>query len=141
VENRDPSLAEKLQPLMQTGFTRAMNVTLVAASQDEVRVQMAVGPEHLQPQGLVNGGVLCGLVETAGSLGGGLNVPPGTFVVGVENHTSFLRPARSGTLLAVARPLHIGGRSQLWQTDVMNDAGELVASGRLRLMTVGEEKR
>lgn len=133
--------AEIVAPLLQSGFAKAMNLSLVSVSAEEVRLRMVIGPEHLQPQGLVNGGVLCALVETAGSLGAGLNVAPGKFVVGVENHTSFLRPARLGTLLAVARPLHIGGRSQLWTTDVSNDADELVASGRLRLMSVGEGKR
>jgi uncharacterized protein (TIGR00369 family) len=138
VENRDPTAEEELAALFQTGFTGAMRITLVSAAKGEVRAQMVVGPEHLQPAGLVNGGVLCGLVESVGSIGGRLNVAPGMVVVGVENHTSFLRPVRSGTLLAVARPIHVGARSQLWQTDISNEAGKLVATGRLRLMAVDQ---
>jgi uncharacterized protein (TIGR00369 family) len=142
VQDPTKTPAEIIAPLIESGFTKAMNVSLVSASKEEVQLRMLIGPEHLQPQGLVNGGVLCALVETAGSLGAGLNVAPGKFVVGVENHTSFLRPARSGALLAVARPVHIGGRSQLWTTDVLNEDGEVVATGRLRLMAVGgDEKR
>lgn len=118
------------------GFARAMNMSVVSATRDEVRVSMKVGPEHLQPQGLVNGGALAGLVESAGSVGASLNVEQGWVVVGVENHTSFLRPVRSGTLLATARPIHVGRKSQLWETDIHNEAGKLVATGRLRLMAV-----
>lgn len=127
--------------MFRAGYAQAMGVTFVSATKDEVRAQMVVGPQHLQPQGLVNGGVLCGLVESVGSVGGALHVADGKFVVGVENHTSFLRPVRSGTLLAVARPIHIGARSQLWQTDILDEAGKLVATGRLRLMTVDAGSR
>lgn len=130
----DTSLSERLG--FEMGFAKAAGMHLVSAAPEEVRLSLQVGPHHLQPQGLVNGGVLAALVETAGSVGAGLNVAPGWAVVGVENHTSFLRPARSGTLLAVARPLHIGQRSQLWETTVENEAGKLIATGRLRLMAV-----
>jgi uncharacterized protein (TIGR00369 family) len=113
-----------------------MGMSMVSANPKEIRIELRIGPEHLQPQGLVNGGVLAALVEVAGSWGGVLNAPPGMQVVGVENHTSFLRPARSGKLLATARPVHIGRRSQLWETQVEDEAGKLVATGRLRLMAV-----
>jgi 1,4-dihydroxy-2-naphthoyl-CoA hydrolase len=120
----------------EMGFAEAMHMSVVSLRPEEVRISLVVGPEHLQPQGLVNGGVLAGLVESAGSTGASLNVEDGLVVVGVENHTSFLRPVRSGTLLAIARPIHVGRRSQLWQVDIENDAGKLVATGRLRLMAV-----
>jgi uncharacterized protein (TIGR00369 family) len=57
-------------------------------------------------------------------------------VVGVDNHTSFLRAQRTGTLRATARPLVQGRRTQLWEANVVNEAGELVATGRVRLVGV-----
>jgi uncharacterized protein (TIGR00369 family) len=41
---------------------------------------------------------------------------------------------RSGRLRATAQPLLRGRRTQVWQADVVNETGELVASGRVRLI-------
>jgi uncharacterized protein (TIGR00369 family) len=62
------------------------------------------------------------------------------FIVGADNHTSFLKATRSGTLRAVARPLSVGKRTQLWETNIENEQGELVATGRVRLMVVAAGK-
>jgi uncharacterized protein (TIGR00369 family) len=55
-------------------------------------------------------------------------------VVGVENHTSFIHAARAGRVRVTARPLTRGRRSQLWEAESRDEAGRLVASGRLRLL-------
>jgi uncharacterized protein (TIGR00369 family) len=60
-------------------------------------------------------------------------VPRGQTVVGVENHTSFLRAVKDGRLRAVATPLHVGQRAQLWEAKITDDKGRLVATGRVRL--------
>jgi uncharacterized protein (TIGR00369 family) len=130
------ALTKRFQTAFGAGFTGAMNMELLSASPERVVLELVVGPEHLQPQGLVNGGVLCGMVESAGSIGGALNAKDGQVVVGVENHTSFLRPTREGRLVATARPVHLGRRSQLWETTIENDQGKQVARGSLRLMAV-----
>jgi uncharacterized protein (TIGR00369 family) len=54
--------------------------------------------------------------------------------VGLENHTSFLRAVRSGKLTGVAKPIARGRRSHVWEANVSDEAGRLVASGRVRMM-------
>jgi uncharacterized protein (TIGR00369 family) len=70
------------------------------------------------------------------SVGAQLNAPEGTHVVGVENHTSFLRPASSGRLVASAKPVHVGRRAQLWEAEIRDGERRLIARGTLRLMAV-----
>lgn len=117
----------------ENGWTRAMGMTFTTLGPEQVALEWTVGPEHLQPFGLVHGGVYCGAIETVCSVGALLAAGAHADVVGVENHTSFLRPVRSGRLRAEGAPLHVGGRSQLWEAKVTDAEGRVVAAGRLRV--------
>ena len=57
-------------------------------------------------------------------------------VVGVANHTNFLRAVRSGRLTAVATPIHRGRTQQLWQVVITDDAGRELARGEVRLAKI-----
>ena len=92
------------------------------------------GPEHHQPMGIVHGAVYTGAVETAASVGATASVHHlGQFAVGVDNLTDFLRPVTQGRLQVEARAVQQGRTLQLWQVDITDEAGKLVARGRIRL--------
>jgi 1,4-dihydroxy-2-naphthoyl-CoA hydrolase len=83
--------------------------------------------------------VHCGMIESITSVGAALvAMPRGQAVVGVENHTSFLRAARVGRLRATARPLSAGRTSQVWEGEVRDDEGRLLATGRVRVLCMDE---
>jgi 1,4-dihydroxy-2-naphthoyl-CoA hydrolase len=126
----------RVAELLGQGYSAALGLQLFEASAREVRVRWAVGAQHLQPHGVVHGGVYASVVETCCSIGAQLAAPPGELVVGVENHTSFLRPVREGNLHASAVPLQVGRRAQLWECAIRDDAERLIATGRLRLMSM-----
>lgn len=120
-----------------SGWNRAMDLAFVSATDKEVIVDMPISDKHLQPMGIVHGGVYAGLVETVCSVGAHLAASHfGMLVVGVDNHTSFLRATRGGTLRTTGRPIVQGRRTQLWEAKVENERGELVATGRVRLLCV-----
>jgi 1,4-dihydroxy-2-naphthoyl-CoA hydrolase len=117
------------------GWNRAMHLRFVSATADEVIAELPIGPVHLQPHGIVHGGVYSGIVETVASVGAALSAGSrGQTAVGLENHTSFLRAVRSGILRATARPLTRGRRTQVWEASVTDDAGRVAATGRVRLL-------
>jgi 1,4-dihydroxy-2-naphthoyl-CoA hydrolase len=118
------------------GWTGQLGLEPLELSPQRVVAQWDVGARHVQPQGIVHGGVYASVVETCCSVGALLAAPDGTVVVGLENHTSFVRPVRDGRLTAHAVPLHAGRRAQLWECTITDGAGRLIASGRLRLMAV-----
>jgi 1,4-dihydroxy-2-naphthoyl-CoA hydrolase len=92
------------------------------------------GPEHHQPMGIVHGAVYTGAVETAASVGATASVYHlGQFAVGVDNFTDFVRPVRAGRLQVAARAAQQGRTLQLWDVDITDEAGKLVAKGRVRL--------
>lgn len=119
------------------GFNDAIGLKLIESSGSKVVAELVVTSHHHQPWGIVHGGVYCAVVETVCSVGGQLALAEGAgFIVGVDNHTSFLKATRSGTLRAVAQPLSRGRRTQLWEANIQNELGELVATGRVRLMVI-----
>jgi 1,4-dihydroxy-2-naphthoyl-CoA hydrolase len=119
------------------GFNKIMGLRFVRADQEAIEAELVVDEQHLQPYGLVHGGVYCGLIETLCSTGAALSVwAEGKTTVGLENTTSFLRAVRSGTLRGSARPLVQGRRSQVWLGEIHDDRGRLAAAGRVRLLVL-----
>jgi uncharacterized protein (TIGR00369 family) len=119
------------------GFNRLMGLKFVKANPNEFVAEIEIEAKHLQPYGLVHGGVYSGMIETLCSTGAALSViDEGKSTVGLENSTSFLRAVRSGTLRCTARPLVTGKRSQVWEATIHDDRDRLVAIGRVRMIVL-----
>lgn len=117
------------------GFERALGLTFTRVTDDEVECEVPVGPQLLQPYGLVHGGVYSSIIETLASVGAALYASPRQqTAVGLENTTSFVRAVRSGKLIGIARHVHRGRQTQVWVVDVRGDDGKLAATGRVRLI-------
>jgi 1,4-dihydroxy-2-naphthoyl-CoA hydrolase len=123
------------------GWAREMGLVVTVANADEVVAHFDIAPQHLQAYGIVHGGVHCGVVETLTSIGAAMvALPRGQRVVGLENSTSFIRAVRSGRLHATAKPVTRGRKSQVWEAWIRDDAGQLVAEGRVRLLCLEPEQ-
>jgi uncharacterized protein (TIGR00369 family) len=83
----------------------------------EVRAQIPVSDRLKQPLGLVHGGVYATIADL-------MTAPAGRTV---SNQASFLRPITEGTIHATARRRHGGRTTQVWETDITDDAGRLCA--------------
>lgn len=124
------------EDLVDHGLNKTLGFALDEAGPDRVVMSWTVGPEHLQPYGIVHGGVYCSVVEASASIGAALWYGERGKVVGAANHTNFLRAARDGRMVATATPIHRGRSQQLWQVEV-HDVGErLVARGEVRLQNL-----
>jgi uncharacterized protein (TIGR00369 family) len=134
-------MTDKPEPKLT--WTRAMGVTFVKRTTDEVVAEIEIGDIHRQNFGLVHGGVHAGLIETVASLGALLVARERgqSSVVGIENHTSFIRAAKSGTLRITAIPITRGRRTQVWEGTVRDDQGQILAIGRVRLLCLDENLR
>ena len=59
-------------------------------------------------------------------------------MVGVSNHTDFLRAVRGGELRAEATPLSRGRTTQLWQVEIVDEQDRLIAHSKVRLQNLSE---
>ncbi|HVD00174.1 MAG TPA: PaaI family thioesterase [Candidatus Dormibacteraeota bacterium] len=124
------------------GWVKEMGLHLTEATPDRVVATIEISERHHQGYGIVHGGVYCGIIETLASVGAHLFASrEGRAVAGLENHTSFVRAIRGGRLTATATPITRGRRSHLWQCDIVDEEGRMIATGRVRLHSFepGEE--
>jgi uncharacterized protein (TIGR00369 family) len=113
------------------GFDAYIGLRVTEVTPDGVTAEFDVRPELHQPYGILHGGVLATVVETVGSISGATWY--GGAVVGTSNHTNFLRATREGRLTARSTPVHRGKTQQLWDVDITDEQGRLVARGQLRV--------
>jgi len=132
----DRDFADMLNGLRE-GLNETLGMTFVRATTEEVVARIEIGPEHLQPYGLVHGGVYCAMIETLASSAAAIHVlREGRHTVGLENSTSFLRGVRGGTITGTATPLSLGRRSHVWEVAIRDAEERLVASGRVRMIVL-----
>ena len=106
-------------------------------SAGRVTGRIDLGPDHHTPWGIVHGGVYATAVETAASVGASIAAGEfGQIAVGLTNTTNFLRPMVEGRVMVTATAIQQGRTQQLWQVDIVNSDGKLVAIGQLRLQNV-----
>lgn len=117
------------------GWNRQMGLRFTKLSAEECVGELVIAPQHLQPYGIVHGGVHMGIIEAACSTGAAIvALPRGQSVVGLENSTSFVTAMRAGTLTVTATPVTRGRKTQVWEARVTNEAGRTCATGRVRLL-------
>jgi 1,4-dihydroxy-2-naphthoyl-CoA hydrolase len=138
-----PDLSEALNK-SNLGWAAAMGLEFVVANEDEVVMEFTVADQHLQPYGIVHGGVHAGVIETTCSIGASIAAQARGHkggVVGLENHTSFVRAIRAGTRLrGRATPITRGRTTHVWTAEVTDPQGRVVARGTVRLLCVTQDQ-
>ncbi len=86
-----------------------------------------------QPYGLLHGGVSVVLAETLGSCGAIYSSPDGCSAVGLDINANHLKGVRSGWVTGVAKPVHRGRSTHVWQIDMHNEAGDLCCVSRITM--------
>jgi 1,4-dihydroxy-2-naphthoyl-CoA hydrolase len=134
----ETSTSKQLEDSANGGFTALIGLELDEMGPDRVTGAVPITAGLLQPYGILHGGVLCSIVETLASFGGAIWYGDRGHVVGVSNSTDFLRATRTGTVHAVATPIHRGRSSQLWLVEITDDEGRAVARGQVRLANLDD---
>jgi len=97
-----------------------------------LRARMPVDHRTFQPQGLLHGGASVALAESLGSTASFLLIDPQTqYCVGLEVNANHLRPVREGHVEAIAKPIHLGRSTHIWDIRITDDNGKLVCVSRL----------
>ena len=118
------------------GLDGLLGVEAEEVGPDRCVLTLAIDERHLQPYGLVHGGIYCSLAETAASVGAAVYAMGQGMegAVGVSNSTDFYRSMRAGTIRAVSTPIHQGRSQQVWQVEMSDPAEDrLVSRSQVRL--------
>lgn len=114
---------QEAMPLCATLGARADKYTA-----EEVALSLDWAPALCTTNGILHGGVLMALADSAGGACALLNLPTdATGTATIESKTNFLGAVRSGTVTAISTPLHVGGTTIVVETSVRDGSGRLVA--------------
>lgn len=113
-----------------------LDIKIEDVSKEKVILTMVVDGKHLQPFGLMHGGMNAVLIETATSIGANESIDTTKQVaVGLDIQVNHLKSAVKGdTLTVVAIPDHIGKTTQVWQAEITNQIQQKISVGRCTLM-------
>lgn len=132
-----PYTLEELEQQAGGCMVQHLDIHFTEIGPDYLRATMPVDARTWQPYGLLHGGASMTLAETLGSVGANCVVDGSRFFcVGQEINANHLRGVRSGRVTGTARPIHVGGRSQVWEIRIEDDKGRLACISRLTLAVV-----
>jgi 1,4-dihydroxy-2-naphthoyl-CoA hydrolase len=110
-----------------------LGIEFLEVGPDFLRARVPVDHRTQQPFGLLHGGVSVVLAETLGSLGAFYTSPPGYLAVGLDINANHIKGVKTGWVTGVARPVHRGRTTHVWQIDMHNEAGELTCVSRITM--------
>lgn len=136
------ALIEGLRDRLQDSeFYRWAGVEVTDASPGTVEIAFVAGPQHLNLQGLVHGGILATLADTAMGLAVRTVLEAGRRHVTVQLGVEFLSPGRPGRITARGRSVKIGTQLGFAEADVVNADGRLLARAHSTLSVTKEKPR
>jgi 1,4-dihydroxy-2-naphthoyl-CoA hydrolase len=120
-----PAEMDALVALMP--FAVQLGITLEEASPDRVIARLPWEPRLCTSGGILHGGVLMSMADSAGALVAFLGLAEGATTATITSTTQMFRPVSGGVVRAVALPLHRGRTAVTVQTSLHDSDQRLVA--------------
>ena len=117
-----------------------LGIEFTEVGEDSISARMPVDSRTKQPHGIMHGGASCVLAETVASVAGNFAVDSNYYCVGVEINTSHLKKVKEGYVTAIAKPLHLGQTTQVWEIPIHDEQKRLISISRLRLAVLEKER-
>ncbi len=130
------ALRELARRLRSSNAARLFGFELEAAEPGRAVLRMRVLDRHRQVHGVVHGGILAALADTAAALGVYLALPRGTRLATVEMKINYLEPVARGTVFAEGRLLRKGKNLAVAECDI-RDARDRLAAKALLTFSIG----
>ncbi len=133
----NPAYVQALQELVRGApFPRLVGMRLEAIAIDSATIALDIDERHFQPFGLVHGGVVATLIDTATFWAAFLRLPPDAGLVNIDLKLNYLQPASAGRLTATGRCIRPGRTLSYTEAHVHDENGELLAHGTSTLMAL-----
>lgn len=132
---------EQLNAMSRKTMAEQIGIEFTAIGADYMEARMPVDERTHQPLGMLHGGASLALAETLGSVAATCCVDNSKqFCVGLEINANHVRSVRSGFVTGIARPVHIGKKTQVWEIRITNmENGELVCISRITMAVLDKK--
>jgi 1,4-dihydroxy-2-naphthoyl-CoA hydrolase len=135
---RPDATLDFMRERMRRTLSEHVGIELTELGPDFIAGMLHVDHRTCQPMRVLHGGASVVLAETLGSLAAtAANHDPTRRFVGQEINANHLRPVPEGsTVTGVARPVHIGRSSQVWNIEIRNERGQLTCVSRITMAAI-----
>ncbi len=134
--NKELAIAD-FQSLEKQTMGEYIGIEWVELGNDFLKAKMPVDHRTRQPYGLLHGGASCVLAESIGSMASAMVVDHSKFVcVGLEINANHVRSARQGFVIGIAKPLHLGANTHVWDIKIYDELEKLVCVSRLTVAII-----
>lgn len=129
---------QQLKDVRNANMTAHLGFEFTEVGPDFLKARLPVDHRTTQPFGILHGGASCVLSESLGSIASWMTIDPEKFrAVGIEINANHIRAVTSGAVIGTCTPMHVGKRTQVWQTDITEEAtGKRVAISRLTVAII-----
>ena len=104
-------------------------------------VGMRVSKRHLQVHGVVHGGILAALADTAGGMAVYLRLPPRSRVATVEMKINYLEAVARGEVVAEAEIVRLGRNLAVVDCDLFDDTRRIVAKALMTFAIISRGRK
>lgn len=131
-----PTLEQMAEGSKNTAVA-TMGIEFVEIGDDYLVGRIPVDERTVQPFGILHGGSSVVLAETLGSMAANYCLrEENQIAVGLDINANHIRSASKGWVYGTARPLHLGGTTQVWEIRLENEEGKLTCISRLTMAVI-----
>lgn len=125
----DPAHIERASSALATvPFAKLLGIELEEIDSGVATLAFDIKPEFMQNHGVVHGGAIASLIDSATAFAIISLLPPNEQATTVDLTISYLRPLTEGRARAVARVIRAGKRLIVVSAELFDDAGTLAAT-------------
>jgi uncharacterized protein (TIGR00369 family) len=108
-------------------FHQWAGMELVSIGDGRAELTMELRPQHFNPQGIVHGGIITALADTAIGLALRSQLRPGLTHRTAQLNVHFLAKGEGSRLVGRGRSVHLGQRMGYGESEVLDGQGRLLA--------------
>lgn len=136
IKPNEAYIKKLIEKVNTSPFPRHLRMTLNFISLDRATVKLETAQCHLQPFGIVHGGVMAALIDTATFWSAFLRLPEDAGLVNIDLKLNYLKSIASGTMAAEGRCIRAGRSINYAEASVKDSQGNLIAHGTSTLMVL-----
>jgi uncharacterized protein (TIGR00369 family) len=134
-----PITIEEVNQRSRGSLSDHLGIKFTDVGDDFLTAVMAIDHRTIQPMGIMHGGASCALAETIGSAAANYCVDQSTKVcVGLDININHIRAVKSGHVTGIAKALHLGKTTQVWEIKIYNELKQLVSAARLTMAVISK---
>ncbi|MBW1768529.1 MAG: PaaI family thioesterase [Deltaproteobacteria bacterium] len=126
--------------ISKSPFFTLISMELRELDQGRCRLEVVIQEKHLQPFGMVHGGVYSSLVDSAAFWAVYSRIDEDMGMTTVEMKLNYLAPASEGSLIAKGKSIKVGKTICLGEASIEDEKGRLVAHGTATMMVLRDVK-